>query len=78
MIEIVVESTPPHAAGVYNIPNDVIELGRDEYFKLLNRLTQCEELDEWPGPQEGIEDLTLPTWAYECDEDVKELGFDEW
>jgi hypothetical protein len=77
MIEIVVENTPPYAVGVYNIPSDIIEQGRDEYFRLLALLGECERNDEWPGPQEGIEDLTLPSWAYERDEDVSQLGL-EW
>lgn len=77
MIEIVVESTPPHAVAVYNIPNDILEQGREEYQGLIERLQDCEAKNEWPGPQEGIEDLTLPSWAYERDEDVSNLDL-EW
>jgi exodeoxyribonuclease VIII len=77
MVEIVVESEAPHAVAVYRIPNDVIEQGREEYAKLLEDLANCEEADEWPGPQLAEEDLTLPSWAYERGEDISDLGL-EW
>jgi hypothetical protein len=77
MVEIVVESEAPHAVAVYRIPNDVIEQGRDEYSRLLDDLASCEATNEWPGPQLAEEDLTLPSWAYQRDEDVSELGL-EW
>jgi exodeoxyribonuclease VIII len=77
VVEIVVESEAPHAVAVYRIPNDVIEQGRDEYVRLLDDLANCEATDEWPGPQLAEEDLTLPSWVYQRDEDVSELGL-EW
>lgn len=66
MIEIVVESAPPHAVAVYRIPGDVVDQGREEYKKALDRLDECERLGVFPGPQdaEEEEDLTLPSWAY--------------
>lgn len=74
LIEIVVESDAPHAVAVYRIPNDVIEQGRDEYTRLLEVLASCEESGEWPGPVPTEEDLTLPSWVYERDEDISDLG----
>jgi len=75
MLEIVVESAPPHAVAVYRIPSDIIEQGRAEYLDCLRILADCEESGEWPGPVPQEEELTLPSWAYEAQgDDVAELG----
>jgi hypothetical protein len=77
MIEVVVESEAPHAVAVYRIPNDVIEQGRDEYRRLLERLAECETSGQWPGPNPQEEDLTLPSWAYQReDDDLTDLGLE--
>jgi len=75
MVEIVVESAPPHAVAVYRITGDVIAQGRDEYLALLELLTRCETEHEWPGPVPVEHELTLPTWAYyAAEDDVEGLG----
>jgi PDDEXK-like domain of unknown function (DUF3799) len=77
MVEIVVESEPPHAVATYLIPDDIIEQGREEYQTLLRTLAHCEESGEWPGPVPTEEYLTLPTWAYEREEDdLTSLGLE--
>jgi len=74
MIEIVVESAPPHAVVVYVIPDDILDYGRDEYRRLLDLLAVCERDDHWPGPAETEQVLTLPSWVYgPGDEDLSEL-----
>lgn len=75
MIEIVVESAPPHAVVVYEIPDDVLLQGREEYEKLLDTLAVCEAKAAWPGPFAEVQTLTLPTWAYPGD-DLAELGLE--
>ena len=74
LIEIVVESSPPHAVAVYRITEDVLAQGREEYLRLLDTLTECEATGDWPGPVPEEEDLTLPSWAYEGNDDIEELG----
>jgi hypothetical protein len=76
MIEIVVEVAPPHAVAVYRIPTDIIEQGRDEYWECVKKLAECEALDVWPGPVAAEEDLTLPSWCYQQEEDVTDLGLE--
>jgi hypothetical protein len=74
LVEIVVESEPPHAVVVYVIPEDVLEQGRDEYRELMRMLALYEARDEWPGPAETEQILTLPTWVYgPAEEDLSEL-----
>jgi hypothetical protein len=74
VIEIVVESDAPHAVSVFHIPNDILEQGREEYWECVKVLAECEQADEWPGPTQGEEDLTLPTWAYKQDQDIGDIG----
>jgi len=76
MAEIVVESSAPHDVFVYLIPDDIIDQGRDEYERLLERLKQCQDSGHWPGPQETEEVLTLPSWAYEANDDLSDLGLE--
>ncbi len=77
MIEVVVESEPPHAVATYIIPDDVIEQGREEYQALLRLLAQCEAANEWPGPVPHEEYLTLPSWVYpQGGDDLSDLGLE--
>jgi hypothetical protein len=76
MKEIVVENTPPHAVAVYNIPDDIIQQGRDEYLVLHDQLLDCERAGEWPGPVRGETNLTFPTRAYETNEDLSDIGLE--
>ncbi len=64
MVEIVVESEPPHAVATYRIEDDILLEGRDNYRELLKVLSDCEASDIWPGPVLGEEVLTLPSWYY--------------
>lgn len=76
-VEIAVESRAPHAVAVYLIEGDVLEQGRDDYAQLLDRLTECEASGEWPGPVEGEQVLSLPSWAYPGgDDDLADLGLE--
>lgn len=78
MVEIVVESKPPHAVAVYTIPNEVILQGRDEYMEALKLLDECEKNNDWPGPAVGEQELSLPTWVYgqQVDDDLAEIGLE--
>jgi len=75
LIEIVIESAPPYAVCVYRVPHDVLVAGEDEYLALLERLRECEDKDEWPGPYDAEQEITLPSWYYgQQAEDVSDLG----
>ncbi|MGH2375688.1 MAG: PD-(D/E)XK nuclease-like domain-containing protein [bacterium] len=77
MVEIVVETAPPYAVAVYNIPEDIIQQGRDEYRHCLEDLDACEHTGNFPGPQEYEEDLTLPSWAYpQQADDISDLDLE--
>lgn len=76
MVEIVVESAAPHAVAVYQIPDDILVYGREEYTQLLTRLAECEATDTWPGPQPELQFLTLPSWVYQAEDDISDLGLE--
>lgn len=76
VVEIVVESAAPYAVATYVIPSDVIEQGRDEYRALLERLDECEREGVWPGPVTEEQILTLPSWAYQTQDDLSDLGLE--
>lgn len=59
---IAVESTPPHLCQVYMIPDDEIALARERYYRLLSRLAQCQQNDDWPGYAPSSSYLNLPGW----------------
>lgn len=64
VVEIAVENEAPHAVAVYEIPDEVLQKGCDEYVLLLEQLDECERAQRWPGPVEGERILTLPQWVY--------------
>lgn len=77
VVEIVVESAPPHAVAVYTITNDILAYGREEYLALLGVLDECERRGEWPGPLQHEEALSLPSWVYGNSDDLGGLDLDE-
>jgi hypothetical protein len=74
MVEIVVESAPPHAVVVYRIPDDILLQGEENYQELLRALEKCEASGEWPGPNTEEQVLTLPSWYYPTDDDISDMG----
>lgn len=73
---IAAEKSPPKAVAVYRVPESILELGRQEYRRLLAQLHVCRETNSWPGYFEGEADLELPRWAipYDDEEDAADLG----
>lgn len=62
VVEIVVESKPPHAVAVYVIPHEVLQAGTEQYVRLLEQLAECEQTNTWPGPHPTEQTLILPNW----------------
>lgn len=76
VVEIVVESDAPYAVVVYDIPDDVIAQGRDEYLELLRTLNECERRNEWPGYALGEQTLSLPSWVYGTDDTIEGIDLE--
>lgn len=60
---VVVEAAAPHVVQVYRVPDEVLELGRERYQRLLAHLAVCRKEARWPGYAETEMDLELPLWA---------------
>lgn len=72
-----VESAPPFITQVYNVPDELLALGREEYSLWLERLVWCRATNTWPGyAADGEEiDAALPPWAMPRDgEDLSDEG----
>jgi hypothetical protein len=61
---IAAQNVEPFDVVVYDLPDDVINLGRDQYRAALETLLECRRTNTWPGiaPSEEIT-LHLPAWA---------------
>lgn len=61
---VMVQSEAPHDVAVYHVPKEVLDVGREEYRRLLRLLKDCRETNRWPGVAEDKElTLYLPAWA---------------
>lgn len=63
-IFVVVESEPPHCVAVYELDSEAIDLGRDDYKKHLRMYAECVTTGRWPGYPDGMDYVSLPTWAF--------------
>lgn len=74
---LAVESEPPHDPVVYNMPGEVLDVGRDEYRSLLVKLQYCRERDEWPGLANGAElEFQLPAYLMPDESALDDLGLE--
>jgi hypothetical protein len=74
---VAVEQEQPHDVAVYNMPDEVSDVGRDEYRSLLVKLKHFRAIDEWPGYANGCElDFTLPAWMTGDDDELSALGLE--
>lgn len=58
-----VESSWPHCAAAYMLPDDVIERARAENRRLLDLYAECRRTGVWPGYSASIQPIALPRWA---------------
>lgn len=63
---VVVESEPPHCVAVYELDEEAINLGRDEYKAHLRAYVECVKSGAWPGYAEGMDYVSVPTWAFKA------------
>lgn len=76
-VVVAVESMAPYDVVTYLVPEDVLDIGREAYRTLLERLKWCQERNEWPGQGEMMERyLTLPSWCIPEEDGVEGLELD--
>lgn len=68
---IAAEVEEPHVVQVYNVPEHVLDIGREEFRGLLRALAAYRERDQWPGYSDdgAALELSLPRWAVDADEE---------
>ena len=57
-----IEKEYPFAAAAYEVPDEVIEAGRNKYRAALKRFAECKKTNIWPGYGDTVEMLEMPEW----------------
>lgn len=73
---IAVESKAPYEPAVFDVTEDVLAQGHEEYMSLLAMLKACEDTNTWPPALQEEQELTLPVWASTSDDDLSDIGLD--
>ncbi len=75
---VAVESAAPNVVQCYQVPEHLIELGRDKYRAALAKVRVCRETNSWPGYASAELELELPPWALPAEDDALDgLTFEE-
>ncbi len=56
------EKEPPYLSAMYTLDADELVFGRKIYKERLKRYAECLSKDEWPGYEDSIIDLWLPSY----------------
>jgi hypothetical protein len=75
-IFIAVEVDPPHDVAVYELDEDTLEAGREEYQTLIRQVAMCRQAKSWPGRYPEKRRLRLPSWSFtdeESDVDITDV-----
>lgn len=60
---LVVERDAPNAVACYECSPEMLAKGDEKYRRALALLDECQQKNEWPGYDSGIQLLNLPKWA---------------
>lgn len=63
-VTLACEKEPPFAVALYDIDDGSLDKGREEYRKLLDRLTICQQKGEWPSYPIEVQSIAIPHWAW--------------
>jgi exodeoxyribonuclease VIII len=66
---VAVEGDAPHDVAVFHLDADALWAGEQYRRRLLDRLAECIERDDWPGVAPDVQPLTLPAWCFPDDDD---------
>lgn len=59
---LVVEKRAPYGVAVYQLDQESVDLGRDQYRQDLDLFHQCRMIDQWPGYGARIQSIGVPQW----------------
>lgn len=60
---LVVETFPPFGVNVFEPDQTFLDAGRREIKPIIELYDRCKESGEWPGYDDTVNVLTLPSWA---------------
>lgn len=73
---LAVENQPPYVVQAYELSGTELEMGRQEYRRLLRLVDGCRRSGKWPGYAESALPFQFPHWAYGATEESEsELVF---
>lgn len=61
---VAVEKCEPFDVAVYEVPDELLGQGRNQYQDHLVQILRCTESGIWPGVCPTTQTLELPAWAY--------------
>lgn len=62
---IAAEKSSPYAVATYRLSDVVTDDVDDQLSQLLNLYQTCKENDLWPGYPDKVQDITIPSWAWD-------------
>ena len=69
------EKVPPYAVGVYSMPLDAVQIGRQLCEQAIETYKRCVDSGEWHGYADEVVELQVPSWmsaaAVDVDEEVQ-------
>lgn len=60
---IALETSDPPQLAVYHMSDEAIDIGRQEYRRLLDEYAACKRHDIWPSYATDIQEIGLPPWS---------------
>lgn len=67
VIVLAVETKDECDYKVYQIDQDFLEIGKKEFFRLLEIYKECTDKDEWPSLEKKVDVLCAPEWLLKKD-----------
>jgi hypothetical protein len=61
---IAAEKAPPYCAATYRMGDDDVDAGWTAINPLLDRYAEYHHSGVWPGYEETVQDLSMPSWAH--------------
>lgn len=75
---VAVEKHPPNVVSVFKLDDSLLDDGRDIINCGAEEIVRCRRENHWPGYSDKLETLTLPEWAQNGDEDVRDDEDGNW
>jgi hypothetical protein len=73
---VAVQNAEPFDVVVFDLPPEVLAIGREQVERAMNLLAACKKSGQWPGMAPDTEvTLRLPAWAAPQEEDEEPLTF---